>query len=84
MQSRLYLDMEKIEPCHWLEDIIQPLFIRLEQEQLSPEAFRGRGIIGLIVGEDIEQMQIELHNLWLEAVRPKLLRQRGVHHVVSA
>lgn len=68
------MDMKQFGGCHWVQDIIEPLLVWLEKEKLSPEAFGGSRILeSVIIGENIEEVQIELYDLGLESIWPKLL-----------
>lgn len=48
------MHMKQIESGHWLEDIVQSLLVRLEQEEFAPKAFGRDGIFHIFICEHIE------------------------------
>ena len=78
---RTYVNVKQLAGCHRVQDIEKSLLIWLEQKELAPESLgRCRIIDRVIIGEDIEQMKIQLDYLRLEVVRPELECQWRVHH----
>lgn len=52
------MHVKKIKSGHGLENVIEPLLVWLQQEELGPEAFGWNGILDIFVCKDIEQMEI--------------------------
>lgn len=73
------MHVEQVERGHGLENIIEPLLIRLEKKELPPKAFGGYGLIDIFIDQHTEKMQIELDNLWLERIGPQQLGQWRLH-----
>ena len=72
--------MKQLASRHWVQDVEKSLLVRLEQEELAPEAFgRCRLFERVIIGEYIEKMKVKLDDLGFEVIRPELLSQRALH-----
>lgn len=78
------MNVQHFACCHRLNDLKESLLVGLKQEKLSPKAIGRRSILQVIViGENVEQEEIELYNLWLEYIRPELLGQWRLHEYLE-
>jgi hypothetical protein len=65
--------MKEFEGCHWLQKVVESLLVRLEEEELTPEAFRWNGISRSITAQDVKQVEVKLDDLGLKGIWPQLL-----------
>jgi hypothetical protein len=77
------LHVHQVEGGHRFENVIKPLLVRLEQEELSPEPFRRHGVASVFICKDIKKMEVELGDLWLEDIWPRLLGQGSLHDEIG-
>jgi hypothetical protein len=61
------MTVDEFACCEGVENVIEALFVGIQEEELAPEAFIWDWIFdAVIVGQDVEEMEIQLDNFGLE------------------
>jgi hypothetical protein len=63
----LYMTVDEFTRGKRVKNVVEALFVRLQEEELAPEALVwGEFLDAVIVGQHVEEMEVQLDNLGLK------------------